>query len=215
MISLPSNTKFKVKIKTANFKIEFKDATREQAEKIVDGIVALFVEDKFVQESYDSIKGNNFGFCSISNSGNEFSVSAYLPEHVVNKEKTISCGSRISQGRATAGVNEDCWEQRGPNKCCSYCGSASFEDFMSIADKVIAGEKDYGIEKTDKGYKFYIQQPQVPNAGFGAIKFYTWHAPEGLSKEELKLINEKLHKAITITHEKFMKRLTKTINNET
>lgn len=71
---------------------------------------------------------------------------------------------------------KDTWDI-GPdgNRTCSYCGSIHYEDFKKIEQKVKDKVPGYAIEGTDKGYKFYVRQPGVRNAGEGAIKFYSWH----------------------------------------
>ena len=70
----------------------------------------------------------------------------------------------------------DTWDI-GPdrNRTCSYCGSIHPDDLDVIIQKARTDAR-YGIEGTTKGYKVYIRQPGVRNAGEGAIKFYRQHA---------------------------------------
>lgn len=77
----------------------------------------------------------------------------------------------------------DTWDI-GPdgNRTCSYCGSIHFEDLMNICRKTTTDSR-YGVERTDKQYKFYVTQPGVRNASEGAIKFYTSHLPSKITLE--------------------------------
>lgn len=68
---------------------------------------------------------------------------------------------------------------------------------MKICAKVV-NDARYGIEGTDKNYKIYVRQPDVRNAGEGAIKFYICHLPEQLSKED----NELFIKARQLTNKR-------------
>jgi hypothetical protein len=70
----------------------------------------------------------------------------------------------------------DTWDL-GPdgNRTCSYCGSIHPDDLAVIIQKSKTDSR-YAIEETDKNYKVYIRQPNVRNAGEGAIKFYRQHA---------------------------------------
>lgn len=78
------------------------------------------------------------------------------------------------------------------NRTCSVCGSIHADDLMKICRKTLVDER-YGVEGTCKGYKAYVRQPGVHNAGEGAIKFYMWHAPENPSEDDQKLFADAKH----------------------
>lgn len=61
------------------------------------------------------------------------------------------------------------------NRTCSYCGSIHPDDLEKILE-LSKTDSRYGVEGTTKSYKCYVRQPNVRNAGEGAIKFYGWHA---------------------------------------
>ena len=87
----------------------------------------------------------------------------------------------------------DRWEERGPDRGCSYCGSWHPDDFLSFLE--IAAdpeEKESYLEPSTKGYKVYIHRPGISNATQGVIKFYKWHLPEQIDEETEKLWREAL-----------------------
>lgn len=110
----------------------------------------------------------------------------------------ITCPYRVSNlGPWKYEENLDNWEMRGPNKCCSFCGSIHPEEFIDIIDKIIAKEDGYEIYPADNGCKIYVIQPGINNGTKGGIKFHTYHMselPEGC--------NEKYLDAVRISHEK-------------
>ena len=81
----------------------------------------------------------------------------------------------------------DTWDL-GPdgNRTCSYCGSIHLDDLMEICRKTLVDDR-FGVETTDKRYKFYIRQPGVRNASEGALKFYTAHVPANPSEADQRL----------------------------
>lgn len=111
------------------------------------------------------------------------------------------CGRRgeswVGQAKHFGGDKElpDTWDL-GPdgNRTCSYCGSIHFDDLMKIAELSLTTE-GYGIDGTDKGYKYYVKQPNVRNAGEGAIKYYTAHTPEDFSPDHEILFKAALRKS--------------------
>lgn len=84
------------------------------------------------------------------------------------------------------------------NRVCDCCGSIHPDDLLKIARKSLRDER-YAITGTDKGYKFYVKQPGVRNAGEGAIKFYTMHMPKWRTKYEGELFRE----AVLIAHKRW------------
>lgn len=102
----------------------------------------------------------------------------------------------------------DTWDL-GPDgyRTCSWCGSIHPEDLMDICRKTLVDER-YGVEGTTKSYKVYVKQPNVVNASEGAIKFYMHHAPENVSSADQELFA----KAMQVTHERFMERYNKKLD---
>ncbi|HYC27881.1 MAG TPA: hypothetical protein VEB42_03680, partial [Chitinophagaceae bacterium] len=100
-------------------------------------------------------------------------ISAYLP--LIDTGEVQTCPRRMNEfGPWKHEENLDTWKIRGEDKCCSFCGSVHPE-------RVIELVKQHGpqiIQTTDKGYKFYISRPEVPNASFGGIKTYLQHWSE-------------------------------------
>jgi hypothetical protein len=84
------------------------------------------------------------------------------------------------------------------NRTCSHCGSIHPDDLMEICRKTIVDDR-YGVEGTTKSYKVYVRQPGVRNASEGAIKFYSYHAPEKPSVADQQLFAN----AQRVTNERF------------
>jgi hypothetical protein len=70
--------------------------------------------------------------------------------------------------------NLDTWETVGSDRVCSFCGSLHPADFEAALRRVVTDEQ-CSIMLSDKGYKVYINRPEVHNASEGAIKYYKQH----------------------------------------
>lgn len=100
------------------------------------------------------------------------------------------CGRRSENWRGQPdGPTPDTWD-RGPDGCrtCSYCGSLHPDDFFRLVKEAADAGPDAGddvpsINPSDKGYKVYVRQKGVRNAGEGGIKFYTQHLPRSVPEE--------------------------------
>lgn len=68
----------------------------------------------------------------------------------------------------------DTWRQSGNDRVCSFCGSLHPADFEAVLERVIQDEK-CSISLSDKGYKVYVNRPEIRNASEGAIKYYKQH----------------------------------------
>lgn len=68
----------------------------------------------------------------------------------------------------------DSWEKRGNDRVCSFCGSLHPADFEAVLKRVISDAK-CSISLSDKGYKIYVNRPEIRNARDGAIKYYKQH----------------------------------------
>lgn len=112
----------------------------------------------------------SFGFSGAYGEGYGVNISAYLAKTDTGEKHT--CGRRNDLFAPGAGVeNADTWELIGKDKVCSYCGSLH-------PDRVLELAKEHGIsiiERSTKSYKWYVYQPNVPNALFGGIKYYRHH----------------------------------------
>lgn len=99
------------------------------------------------------------------------------------------CGDRQGLLNRSHWPKQDTWNI-GPdgNRTCSFCGSIHFDDFLKIA-RLAAHDDRYAIESCDKNYKYYVRQPDVHNAGDGAIKFYTTHLPKVPREADVNEIN--------------------------
>ena len=153
----------------------------DDALTVCESILLNNPNDEEIQEHMKDIMGN-FGFtgkyCSPTFS---LTVSAYMP--VTRTTEIMTCDRRLETGRPLE-ENLDYWEIRGDDKCCSYCGSLHPERVLELIKE--RGKEIF--EKTTKPYKGYIDRPEVPNAGFGGIKFYVHH----FSAEQLSKLNQLL-----------------------
>ncbi len=109
------------------------------------------------------------------------------------------CGARGEVNLNEVPTYPDTWDV-GPdgNRTCSHCGSIHFDDLLAICKKSLTDER-YAVEGTTKGYKYYVKQPGVRNAGEGAIKYYTYHSPREISDKDYDLFRAALQKS----HERF------------
>lgn len=124
-------------------------------------------DEQLVKHMEGSIR--SFGFSGISSGGYRIHISARM-ERIKGKEK-FTCGRRQDlfayQGQVK---NEDTWDLINGDRICSYCGSMHPDEVLAIAM-----ETPGAIERSDKGYKWYINRPNRPNASFGGIKYYRQH----------------------------------------
>ena len=126
----------------------------------------------------------SFGFCGISAYGYDVHISAYLPRTRTGEKFT--CPRRMTDiGPWGPEQNEDEWELIGNDSVCSYCGSLSPASVLSILryhpDAISPG----------KPGKWYLHRPDVPNSGFGGIKYYRYHDFPGFLEKVEKLIDQK------------------------
>lgn len=69
---------------------------------------------------------------------------------------------------------QDTWRTVGVDRVCSFCGSLHPADFEAVLERVIQDER-CSISLSDKGYKVYVNRPEIRNASEGAIKYYKQH----------------------------------------
>ena len=169
---------FEVKLDSGDFHVLEKGLSYDQAKQLVAKVQAERADDIELQQHITSCM-RSFGFSGSSCGNCGASIYAKMPR--VNTGEMHRCASRDSNGFDVDGKSKDGapdeWMRQGVDHCCSYCGSAHPEDVLTIMR-----ERGFGaIEFTSKGYKWYINRPEVPNASFGAIKYYRWHdTPEFL-----------------------------------
>jgi hypothetical protein len=99
-------------------------------------------------------------------------------ERATMTDETHLCLSRATTPISASWPERDTWDTR-PNgdRCCSFCGSLHPDDWLRLMKDAANPESKTIIDRSDKGYKFYVQQESVANASEGGIKFYTWHIP--------------------------------------
>lgn len=173
------SAKFDVKIKTKGIDIDKKSLSYKEAYMLVESTVKANPDFEKLQEYWEKYR-DQFGFVGFSGPGYNITINAYR-DHVELKDEKQTCPRR-GENFHPVEENLDYWEMRGDDKCCSYCGSIH-------PDRVIELVKELGpgiIEGTTKSYKRYLSRPNVPNAAFGGIKFYTMH----FSKEQIDQFNE-------------------------
>lgn len=166
-LELLQKATFNVKFKVKDYLIEENGINYERALMLANkALEDNESEEEFCNQLSRSI--NSFGFTGFGGHGIDIIISAYLPNVDTGEKHTCP---RRAEGPWYDQKNIDTWEMRGDDKCCSYCGSIH-------PDRVIDLLKELGTSifgGTTKGYKGYIHRDNVPNAGFGGIKFYTQH----------------------------------------
>lgn len=164
-----SKEKFDVEIRTPVFLIKAEAITRAEAVALCEKTLADNPHDELLHEYLGGCM-QSFGFTGRSGDGYSVSISGYVPTTKTGEKQT--CPNRMeSFGGQERKENLDEWELRGDDKCCNYCGSLH-------PDRVLELIKELGwgvIKKTDKDYKWYVERKDVPNAGYGGIKYYRWH----------------------------------------
>jgi len=121
-----------------------------------------------------------------------------------------TCSARMNQpGPWEYKENLDTWEQRGPDKCCSFCGSLSPESFLEVLTKATLDDSIM-IEPSTKRYKYYIKR--IGFEGECGIKFYTWHLPDE-DTEQFKEMDKMYRVAIVESKKRAEKYYGKIIEN--
>jgi len=98
------------------------------------------------------------------------------------------------------GNGMDWWrKEANGDRTCSFCGSLHPEDFEYLIEVCIKDPTKCRLEAASgKNYKVYVDRPEVINAGFGGIKFYTWHC-QGLGEKHCQDIQLRLNKALKLS----------------
>lgn len=102
-------------------------------------------------------------------------------------DKGFACPEGSSQ-RLQPGSRDYWRKQPNGDRACSACGSLHPDDWMRLTRLAADPASEVRIERSDKGYKWYVTQPGVKNAMEGGIKFYTWHIPSGDWEAEINAI---------------------------
>lgn len=87
-------------------------------------------------------------------------------------------------------IDHDEWQDRGGDRCCSFCGSIHPEDVINKIEK-----HGFGIiGQTDKRYKFYVgvncPNPIPKDEWGGGSKYYRHHDTDEFIKKWNELINK-------------------------
>ena len=171
-------------LKNALFDVKFGIGTKVVVDiKRIDYKTAMDVAKKalidrkdnkmFVERLKECMETQNFGFMGVGGGGCSIQISAYMER--VRTDETHICPRRKEAPHEIV-PPPDYWDKVGDDLVCSYCGSAHPDTVVALIEK-------YGlkvISKSAKSYKWYLKQDNVPNAGFGAIKFYLPHANTAL-----------------------------------
>jgi hypothetical protein len=181
---------FDIKIEYKNRKpvfktIKAKNVTFDQAKAYFEEANNLFKDDALWIKSYDNIM-DDFGFVGICHGDLDIDCSAHAKVYFEKTKDPLHTCPRRAEGPLYKFDLEDNWNKIGVDRVCSFCGSMHPEDVLQLM-------RDGGVDRiqnTTKSYKFYIDRPEVPNAGFGAIKFYSMHFNAEQREEYNKLIKE-------------------------
>lgn len=169
-MNIPEDATFEVRIKTPKKVLaNLKGVTEAEARAAVEKARVEHADNKDLQERIESCM-RAFGFCGSSGAGCECSVYASATRAKTEQKQT--CPRRMDEmGPWGRRQNLDTWDRVGNDLVCSFCGSLH-------PDRVIELVRQHGIdivERSTKSYKWYINRPNVPNAGFGGIKYYRMH----------------------------------------
>ncbi len=184
------DAQYDVEIKSpAGIHVSLKATDYDTAYSAVKSLQDSTKDDKLREMLESSVR--SFGFSGVSHGEYRVHISASLPRTDTGEKQT--CGRRMTEvGPWDRKEDLDTWEMRGKDKCCSFCGSLH-------PDRVLELVREHGISiigTTTKGYKWYVHQPNVPNASFGGIKYYRQHDTQEFLDELNKLIDaEKVAKA--------------------
>lgn len=182
-LTLQERLRYKVEVKTPTDVLINRDGLTEgEARAAVEEVKSKFHDDHKLQECIKQAL-SSFGFTGMSDGG--YSVTVYGGVPTVVGEEKHTCLNRTQQlGPWEKTENIDTWDLVGDDLCCSFCGSIKPSNLIQLV-------KDKGfaiIEPTRKGYKWYINRPEVKNSGYGALKYYRWHDTPEFVQEWNKLI---------------------------
>jgi len=164
--------------------INAKKLSEDQARSVYREIMDNYEDDQEIYSTFEEVL-KNFGFMSASRNDHSIQVNAYRP-YIKGEKQT--CPERMSGGGPwDREENLDTWDKVGDDRVCSFCGSIHPDDLLNLVK-----EKGLGvIEGSTKSYKWYLRRPEVRNAGFGAIKFYKWHATEKFINKFTQLVKNR------------------------
>jgi hypothetical protein len=161
---------FDVAISSASVNVMRKGITYEQAKKVVAETQAQTQDDLKLQEMIAGAL-SLFGFGGRSHGSYRADISAYMPRTGSGIRMRCPQRPQALPGDVNEAEFPDEWDLINGDQVCSYCGSASPETVYALV-------KQYGpaiVERSTKPYKWYLNRASVPNAGFGAIKYYRYH----------------------------------------
>lgn len=185
-----------LRIKSDKIDIKLENLPYLEGYKYVKDLVESHPDDEFLQECWRDGDKRVFGFMGRGHGDKDWSIDVRMPEIKGTEKFVCPEGQSATMGWQKEHAENATWDKRGDDRCCSYCGSIHPEDLMNLV-------KQYGlgiIGGTTKSYKWYVginaqvRRPNIPNAGFGGIKFYKWHMTDELRdfiNEEIKKIETK------------------------
>lgn len=145
-------------------------------------VLAEHPTDKTLQSQLSSCL-DSLGFRGYGGKGYSITISAGLPR-IPTGEK-LACPLRLGYRTENPEVVFDEWVRVGDDRCCSYCGSLH-------PDRVLEIIRSHGKGAIDQGKpgKWWVRRPEVPNAGFGGLKFYHEHGSPAFATEALELLSK-------------------------
>ncbi len=176
---------FEVKISTEDTELTRKNLSYTEARQMIEDAKKEHAGNPELLKHIQSCEGS-FGFSGSSRG--KTGVHVYASAARQGTGQMHRCASRdqaFAVDLSGTGNQEtpDEWILRGTDRCCSYCGSAHPDDVLALIRSSGWGV----IGFTSKGYKWYLNRQNVPNASFGAIKYYRWHDTEDFKAEIFKL----------------------------
>jgi hypothetical protein len=179
---LLKKARFNVSLKCGDHEVKVDNISYDSALALFEDFYQQHGDNEDIQRAYSSVK-RSFGFMSSSGPGYDISISAGLPR--IKGTEPQTCGRRMSElGPWKREDGLDTWNKIGEDRVCSFCGSMHPEDLLAL----IKQKGMNVVQGTDKGYKFYVSRPEIPNASFGAIKYYTHHNTPEFVEEYNKLL---------------------------
>lgn len=152
-----SDLVFSIEVNTNTLKLNHKDLNFLE---FVNILSLIYGQNEEIDNHIDSTLLGYGG-------SNKISTSAYRKR--IKGEETHLCPRRSESPFSPSDM--DSWDKIGEDRVCSYCGSLHPEDL----NKLIKEQGIKILERSSKGYKFYIHRSNIKNAGQGAIKFYAQH----------------------------------------
>lgn len=183
---------FEIKSPKSGVDIKLENLPYNEAYEYIKNLVEGYPDDEFLQEAWKNGDKNRFGFYGHSHGEKQWLVSADIPR--IKGTETFVCPESLNGTMEYQRIHgaKSTWDKIGDDRVCSYCGSIHPDDLLELIKKYGFGI----IGGTTKGYKWYVgmnsnvSRPNIPNAGFGAIKYYRWHDTDEFIAKYNELLKE-------------------------